>query len=392
MAKTVIHHFGSDRNVSPVFEYNRENRLVHLWLNRQHEETAVCIECNCYLNKNAASINAATLHPLFPSTLSVYQRVVANDTLSWAIIQNILVSSSVSYILQPHKRQLTAGNDQYPSIVSTVDQKCFFLLTTVNSGYCYILYPITNQSLRNKLLQRPLQIAKPPLLPAQQQTFFDTPQKTQQLSHDLEIRQISTAYDDTNDWKKILFSDAENDESQLSQGETAKPSIRNTMVFATQPEQSSASPTPTIIEKDDIFSLPLPQFYTEWMTQENFFLDNNPRRFHFLNKLFVAMKNSQANTSDPSTDIMYIDQKTLHQYCSQQMDKQQHPHLLQILTMQIMIRLQLLHFYGISQIPSYFLVDWKNASTKKREKKNVLVKKNKRKVNFHVVFQCFFPR
>lgn len=393
MAKTLFHHFGSDRNVSPVVECNREYRLVHLWLNSEHEGTDICIECSCYWNKNAPSIYTATLHPFFSSsTLSVHQRVVGNDTLSWAIIQNILISSSVSYILHPNKRQRTGGNDQHPSIVSTVDQKCLFLLTTVNSGYCYILYPITNQSLRKKLLQQPLHTSKPLLLPAQQQTFVDKYQKTQLRSPLLEARQISTTYDDTNDWKKILFSDAENDESQLPKGDTGKPSICNTTVFATQQEQSttmstSTSPTPTTIEKDDIFSLPLPQFCTEWMAQDNFFLDNNPRQLHFLKKLFEAMKNPQANTADPSTDIMYIDQKTLHQYCSQQKDQQQRPHVLQTLTMQIMIRLQLLHFYGTSQIPSYFLLDWKNASTKKGKKKSILVKKSKQKVNSNAVFE-----
>jgi ERCC4-related helicase len=129
--------------------------------------------------------------------------------------------------------------------------------------------------------------------------------------------------------------------------------------------------------------------------QENFFRNNNPRQSQFLKKLLEAIRKSpQANSSDVSIDIMYIDQKTLHQYCSQQKD-QQHPLLLQTIAIQIMIRLQLLHHFGISQIPSYFLLDWKKSNpslAKSKKKKKNLVQKNTRKVQkVYVLFKRFVP-
>jgi len=419
MTKTLaIHQYDSERDVSPVVECrNIEKRLVHLWLKTSTDKKSdtkedntdmsltICIECKCYWNMNATTGNAATLQSLFSSSpLSVYQCVAAGTgTLPWIIIQNILVSSCFPYILQPHhKRHLvTCVDDQYPSLVSTMDQKYLFLLTSINSGYCYALYPITNPSLRKQLLQRSLLLSKPTLPPTQQPTFFRTSLKTSSLT---ETRPISTTYADKGkDWKRILFDNEEDDALQLSQGDTStvKPIIctstttsnhdndTSKMIVATQPAQlttisASTSSSTTIIEKDDISSLPLSQYCTEWMThQENFFLNNNPRQSQFLKKLLEAIrKSTQTKSSDPSIDIMYMDQTTLHQYCTQQKD-QQHPHLLQTLAIQIMIRLQLLHHYGISQIPSYFLLDWKQAnanSTKMKKKKKNLVQKNTRKV------------
>jgi hypothetical protein len=422
MTKTQIHQYDSERDITPVIECrNSEKGFVHLWLKSNKDkksdtkedntEMTICIECKCYWHMNVTTGTAATLQSLLSSSpLSVYQYVAAgNGTLPWIIIQNILVTSRFPYILQPHKRQLTCRDDQYPSIVSTMDQKYLFLLTTVNSGYCYALYPITNQSLRKQLLQRSLLLSKPPLPPTQLPTFFPTSRKTSSLA---ETRPISTTYSNT-DWKRILFHNEEDDALQLSPGDTVPPIIGTStttsnndkdtskMIIATQPAQvttiSTSTPSSsTVIEKNDIASLPLSQYCTEWMThQENFFRNNNPRQSQFLKKLLEAIRKSpQANSSDVSIDIMYIDQKTLHQYCSQQKD-QQHPLLLQTIAIQIMIRLQLLHHFGISQIPSYFLLDWKKSNpslAKSKKKKKNLVQKNTRKVQkVYVLFKRFVP-
>jgi hypothetical protein len=377
-------------------------------IHSRKQKKQICMECKCYYN-NKKTTTQSWLFSSSSSALPLYQygnTTTSTTTLPLAILRNIILSSSSSssYILQPlqqqqQRQQDTEKEHQYPIIVSTLDQQNFFLLISVSSndecGYFYMLYPIVNQSLRKQLLS--LLPQKPP--PSHQGKSKKVSTYSQAQPHLIVPPSVTN-----NDWKS-LFDDGEDHQ------ETNQPTIssnrtpsQTTIVTTPNPTRTSLSPstkTPTHQEEN----ISLQQYCNQWINNHDDFFSVD-HQVYVLDQLFMVLEQQQQQqrhhhsssialttaTTDYNNDIMYINQSTLHQYCCQTKNEQeqQHSNLLQIISIQIMIRLQIVHFYGFAKIPNYYVQDWKNAGstqTKKKKKKN---NKQTKKVNhsFLLFYSC----